>query len=143
WGSSRCRDRSQSSPLCVEQSARKALSYGSARGSGRAKEDAMAGEKVVRTLHVRFMLPAADPAQLSAMIKSAMPFYEFFATTRVRLLQNADDPGRFVQVIDYETDQAGEINRQRIASDPRMQGFIQAWRAMLPGAVEIDVYEEV
>jgi len=103
----------------------------------------MAGEKVVRTLHVRFMLPAADPAQLSAMIKSAMPFYEFFGTTRVRLLQNVDDPARFVQVIDYETDQAVEINRQRIASDPRMQGFIQAWRAMLPGAVEIDVYEEV
>jgi hypothetical protein len=103
-----------------------------------------AGEtKVTRTLHLKFTLPAADPAQLSALIKSAKPFYDFFGTTRVRLLQNVDDPARFIQVIDYETDASVEVNRQRIASDPRLQGFVQAWRAMLPGAVEVDVYQEV
>src|SRR6266700_6026556 len=96
-----------------------------------------AGEtKVIRTLHLKFTMPAADPAQLSALIKSAKPFYDFFGTTRVRLLQNVDDPARFIQVIDYETDESVEINRQRIASDPRLQGFVQAWRAMLPGAVQ-------
>ena len=99
--------------------------------------------KVIRTLHLRFTMPAADPAQLSALIKSAKPFYEFFGTTRVRLLQNVDDPSRFIQVIDYETDGAVELNRQRIASDPRLQSFIQAWRSMLPGAVEVDVFQEV
>ena len=103
-----------------------------------------AGEsKVIRTVHLRFTMPGADPAQLSALIKSAKPFYEFFGTTRMHLLQNVDDPGRFIQVIDYETDEAVELNRQRIASDPRLQGFIQAWRAMLPGAVEVDVFQEV
>ena len=103
-----------------------------------------AGEsKVVRTLHLKFTMPGADPGQLSALIKSAKPFYEFFGTTRVRLIQNVDDPARFIQVIDYETDEAVELNRQRIAGDTRMQSFIQAWRSMLPGAVEIDVYEEV
>ena len=61
----------------------------------------------------------------------------------MHLLQNVDDPGRFIQVIDYEADEALELNRQRISGDPRMQGFIQAWRSMLPGAVEIDVYQEV
>jgi len=100
-------------------------------------------EKVLRTLHLKFTLPAADPAQLSAMIKSAKPFYEFFGTTRVHLLQNVDDPARFIQVIEYEADKEVEINRQRIASDPRMQGFLQAWRAMLPGVLEVDVYQEV
>ena len=99
--------------------------------------------KVVRTLHLKFTLPGADPAQLSAMMKSAKPFWEFFGTMRMRLLQNVDDRGRFIQVIDYETDEALELNRQRIAGDTRMQSFIQAWRSMLPGAVEIDVYEEV
>jgi hypothetical protein len=103
-----------------------------------------AGEsKVIRTLHLRFTMQAADPAQLSALIRSAKPFYEFFGTTRVRLLQNVDDPSRFIQVIDYETDEALELNRQRIASDPRLQSFIQAWRSMLPGAVEMDVFQEV
>jgi hypothetical protein len=99
--------------------------------------------KVVRTLHLKFTLPGADPAQLSAMMKSAKPFWEFFGTMRMRLLQNVDDPGRFIQVIDYEADEAVELNRQRIAGDARMQSFIQAWRSMLPGVAEIDVYEEV
>ena len=99
--------------------------------------------KVVRTLHLKFTMPAADPAQLSAMIKSAKPFYEFFGTTRVRLLQNVDDPARFIQVIDYEADAAMEVNRQRIASDPRMQVYLQTWRNMFPGAPEIDVYQDV
>jgi hypothetical protein len=99
--------------------------------------------KVVRTLHLKFTLPAADPAQLSAMIKSAKPFYDFFGTTRVHLLHNVDDPARFIQVIEYEADASLEINRQRIASDVRLQGFLQAWRTILPGAVEVDVYQEV
>jgi hypothetical protein len=103
----------------------------------------MGDEKVIRTLHLKFTMPAADPGQLSALIKSAKPFYEFFGTTRVRLMQNVDDPARFIQVIEYETDAAVEVNRQRMASDPRLQGFIQAWRTMLPGAVEVDVYQEV
>ena len=33
--------------------------------------------------------------------------------------------------------------RQRIASDARMQSFLQTWRTMFPGALEMDVYQEV
>ena len=36
-----------------------------------------------------------------------------------------------------------EINRARIAGDMRMQGFLTAWRTMLPGGVEIDVFKDV
>jgi hypothetical protein len=66
-----------------------------------------------------------------------------FGSATVRLLQNVDDPAKFVQQIEYEANEAWEINRQRIAGDIRMQTYLQAWRAMLPGAVEIDVYQEV
>ena len=61
----------------------------------------------------------------------------------VRLLQNVDDPGKFVQVIEYETPESIETNRQRVASDPRLQTYLQAWRAMLPGGVEMDVFKDV
>ena len=99
--------------------------------------------KVRRTLHIKFTLPAAQPAQLLSMVKAAAPFYELFGGKRVHLMQNVDDPGRFIQVIEYETPEALELNRQRIASDPRMQAYLQAWRAMLSGAIEIDVYQDV
>jgi hypothetical protein len=99
--------------------------------------------KVRRTLQLRFTLPAGDPSQLVAMIKAATPFYQMFGKAEVRLLQNVDDPAKFVQVIEYEADQGWELNRQRIAGDARMQVYLQTWRTMFPGALEIDVFQEV
>jgi hypothetical protein len=98
---------------------------------------------VRRTLQLRFTLPAANSEQLVAMAKAAAPFYQMFGNAKVRLLQNVDDPSKFVQEIEYEAQEEWELNRQRIAGDVRMQTYLQAWRAMLPGAPEIDVYQEV
>ncbi len=100
-------------------------------------------ERVRRTLHLRFTLPSADSGQLAAMIKAAAPFYQMFGNAQVRLLQNVDDPAKFIQIIEYDAIEDWELNRQRIASDMRMQVYLQTWRAMFPGALEIDVYQEV
>ena len=99
--------------------------------------------KVRRTLQLRFTLPTADSNQLVAMIKAAAPFYQMFGKAEVRLLQNVDDPAKFIQIIEYEADEGWELNRQRIAGDLRMQAYLQTWRAMFPGAMEIDVFQEV
>ena len=99
--------------------------------------------KVRRTLHLRFTLPTSDTGHLVAMIKAAAPFYQMFGKAEVRLLQNVDDPSKFVQIIDYEAVEDWELSRQRIASDPRMQVYLQTWRTMFPGVLEIDVFQEV
>jgi hypothetical protein len=99
--------------------------------------------KVRRVLHVRFTIPNADAAQIAAMVKAAAPFYQAFGDTRVRLLQNADDPAKFTQEIEYDAPESLEKDRQNIASDARVQAYLQAWRAMFPGAVEVDIYKEV
>ena len=96
-----------------------------------------------RTLHFKFTMPTADPAQIGAMVKAAAPFYQMFGNTRMRLLQNVDDPAKFTQEIEYDAPEALEINRQKIAGDVRIQAYLQAWRSMFPGAVEVDVYREV
>ena len=99
--------------------------------------------KVRRTLQLRFTLPTADSTQLIAMIKAATPFYQMFGKAEVRLMQNVDDQTKFVQEIEYEANEDWELNRQRIAGDPRMQVYLQTWRNLFPGAPEIDVYQEV
>jgi len=99
-------------------------------------------QTVRRTVQFKFTLPAADSAQLAALVKSMAPFYQAFGGNRVRLLQNVDDPARFIHEIEYDTHEVIELNRQRVAGDPRVQAYLQAWRALLPGAVEIDVYRE-
>jgi len=99
--------------------------------------------KVWRTLHLKFTLPGADADQLLSLMRAAAPFFQLFGNAHFRLLRNADDPTKFIQVIEYETHEAFEFNRQTLASDMRFQGYLAAWRAMLPGALEIDVYQEV
>ena len=64
-------------------------------------------------------------------------------SSRIRLLRNVDDPTAFVQIVEYQTDEALELNRQRLASDPMMRSYMQGWRMLTAGAVEIDVYEDV
>ena len=100
--------------------------------------------KVRRTLQLRFTLPSGESGQLVAMIKAAAPFYKMFGgNALVRLLRNVDDPAKLVQIIDYDANEDWELSRQRIASDPRMQVYLQTWRSMFPGALEIDVFQEV
>jgi hypothetical protein len=96
-----------------------------------------------RTLHLKFTLPGADSEHLLTMMRAAAPFYQVFGNAQFRLLRNADDQTKFIQVIEYETPETFELNRQSLASDARMQTFLSAWRAMLPGALEIDVYQDV
>jgi hypothetical protein len=99
--------------------------------------------KVWRTLHLKFTLPGADSEQLSSLMRSAAPFFQMFGNAHFRLLKNADDPTKFIQVVEYETPEAFELNRQSLASDSRFQAYLQMWRAMLPGALEVDVYQEI
>ena len=99
--------------------------------------------KLRRTLHFKFTLPQPDSAQIGAMVKAMAPFYQMFGETRIRLLQNVDDPAKFMQEIEYEAPEGFEVNRQQITSDARTQTYLQAWRSMFPGAVEVDVYKEV
>ena len=96
--------------------------------------------KIRRILHFKFTITGASE-QMVAMIKSAAPLYQMFGDAQVRLLQNVDDPGRFLQEIEYDAPESLETNRQQIASDPRVQAYIMGWKAMFPGAIEIDLYK--
>ena len=96
-----------------------------------------------RILHFRIRTPGMDAAQLLSLIKPAVPFFQAWGGGQVRLLRNVDDPNQFLQVIEYETPQALELNRQRIASDPMLRTYLQTWRTVLQGAVDVDAYEDV
>jgi hypothetical protein len=104
----------------------------------------MAGttENVTRFLHIKFRAPAVDATQLLPMMTAALPMLEAMGA-RVRLMRNADDPSQFVQIIEYRMDPALEASRQKVASDPMLRNYMQVWRTIFPGPVEMDVYEDV
>ena len=100
--------------------------------------------KAKRILHIKIKTPSADvTALLTTMMKNALPLYKTFGDARVRLLRNADNQTQFLQVIEYETDQTFELNRQKLASEPMIHNYLQAWRTLFPGAIEVDVYEDI
>ena len=84
-----------------------------------------------------------DPAQVLALVQSTAPFYRAMGGTRVRFLQNVDDPAQFVIEVEYEANAALELNRQKISSDPMVRSFLQGWKTLLAGAAEMDVYQDV
>jgi hypothetical protein len=120
--------------------------YGDTADTLQSGGRAMANEaaKTKRILHVKIRTPSADATTiLTTMMKNALPMYQAFSDAQVRLLRNADDQTQFLQVIEYETDQTFEFNRQKLASDPMIHNYVQAWRTLFPGAIAIDVYEDV
>src|SRR5262245_21739899 len=101
-------------------------------------------KKVKRILVVKIKMPGPDAIKsLSMMMKTVLTFYQAFGDAKMRLLRNVDAPNELIQVIEYQMEHAVELNRQRLASDPAMRNFVQAWRTMFPGAVEVDIYEDV
>jgi hypothetical protein len=100
--------------------------------------------KTSRILYLKIKAPSADAASLIlSMIKNAAPLYKAFGGAKIRLLRNADDHAQFLQMIEYETDPSVESGRHKFASEPATQNFVQAWRAMFPGTIDADIYEDV
>ena len=101
------------------------------------------GHTVERILQFRFRSPNMDLSQLVALIESARPFYQASGIKSSRLLRNVDDPGQLIQVVEYSVPEMVELNRQAIAGDAMIQGYLRAWRSLIPGGIEVDVFEEV
>jgi len=100
-------------------------------------------ERVRRVLQLKMRAPTPDTTQLLSFVKAAIPFYQAFGNTRVRLLRNVDDPAQLIQEIEYDIEPTIELNRQKVASDPTIQAYLRTWRSMFPGAIEVDVFEDV
>jgi hypothetical protein len=103
---------------------------------------AEAEEDVRRVLQIK-MRALADPSQVLTLIRSAAPFYRTIGGTGFRVLQNVDEPAQLLIEIEYAAHAALELNRHKVASDPMVRTFLQGWRTILAGAVEMDVYANV
>ena len=91
-------------------------------------------KKVRRYLHFKFTLPSRDAAQFLAMMKNMSPISTMFGEMRMHFLQNADDPAKIIQVVEYDAPESIEAQRQSLASDPRWQAFLPKIRDLIETA---------
>lgn len=94
-------------------------------------------------LHLRIRCDPQDRDALLSFLHEAVPFYEGPGGIRIRLLEDMSDPSRLIEIVEYETEEAYERDRPRVESDERMQAYLNRWRSLLSGPVELEVYKEV
>ena len=94
-------------------------------------------------LILRFPVPAHRHDGLLAFLARAKPYYEQPGGIRVRLLRSRDDPGQFVEIVEYRDEEAYERDQARVASDPRMKALLEEWRGFHSGPSTVEAWQEI
>ena len=94
-------------------------------------------------LHLRIRVQPGRRADLIQFLREAVPFYERPGGIRVLLYEDAADPERFLEVVEYAGEAEYEADQQRVEHDPDMRRYLDRWRALLQGPPEVEVYREV
>jgi len=93
-------------------------------------------------LHLRIRVAEANQERLFSFLRNALPFYEQ-PGIRIRLLQSRDDPGRFLEIVEYDGRETHDRDQVRVDSEPQMRALLDRWHALLEGSPEVETYEEV
>ena len=88
--------------------------------------------------------PGRERVLYVALTRARKKLHVSLAMTRAQFGEvSAALPSRFLQEIEYDAPESMEMNRQQLASDPRVQTYLMAWRSMFPGGVEIEVFKVI
>jgi len=96
-----------------------------------------------RILHLRLATQTGDHSELGAFLKKAIPYYESLPGVRIRLMRSADDPKRYIEVVEYETLATAEADDKRMETDSRMRALLAEWRELLDSDVIVERYDDI
>ncbi|MBZ0171654.1 MAG: antibiotic biosynthesis monooxygenase [Phycisphaerales bacterium] len=90
-------------------------------------------------LHLRIRVKPGGREALLSFLREAVPFYESPGGITMRLLEDHDDPDRFVEVVEYASERAYQDDQRRVEHDEKMKSYLKRWRNLLaePPAVEV------
>ena len=92
-------------------------------------------------LHLRIRVKEENRDAFLAFLCKAIPYYESPGGIRVRLIRDRADPERYIEIVEYDSNDKFELDEHRIAHDPQMRALLDRWRALLAGPPEVEVYE--
>ncbi|MCB1496071.1 MAG: hypothetical protein KDJ86_09820 [Bauldia sp.] len=91
-------------------------------------------------LHLGLNCRDATGRDLKRFLREATPFYESLPGVGIRLLQSLDRPGRFIEIVEYDSERALQLDDARLSQDPQMRAFIAQWRDLLIEPPEVERY---
>lgn len=94
-------------------------------------------------LHLRIRTRPGGRDGLLDFLREAVPFYERPGGIRIRLLGDAADPERYIEVVEYESEAAYLRDQERVASDPEMKKLLARWRSLMASPPVVETYRDV
>lgn len=94
-------------------------------------------------LHLRLTVLPGRREELVAFLRDAVRFYEAPGGIRIRLLQDATDPDRFIEVVEYRDTPTYLRDQERVEGDPEMRAYLERWRKLLRFPVQVETYHDV
>jgi len=93
-------------------------------------------------LHLRVRVPLQNQERFHRFLESATPFYEAPGGIKMHLLRSPNDPTRFIELVEYATEEDYERDQIRVEADPIMRRLLAEWRELLDGPPEVEVWTE-
>jgi quinol monooxygenase YgiN len=94
-------------------------------------------------LHLTFRVDKDHQARIVDFVRSATQFYERPGGIHVRLLQSAEEPDLFVEIIEYDNWDKYHEDAARLNSDATMKSYIEEWRTLLLEAPRVETFTEL
>jgi len=94
-------------------------------------------------LHLRLTVKPGRRDDFLAFLKEAIPYYESPGGIEIKLVQDFDNPHRFVEVVHYRDEAAYFADQHRVDADARMREYIEKWRSFLVEPPASEVYRDV
>jgi hypothetical protein len=95
------------------------------------------------SVHLRICVEPGRSNELRLFLREAIPFYESPGGIRVRLLVDASASDRFIEVVDYVSEDAYLKDEERVKSDATMAQYLARWRALLTEPPIVEIYRDV
>jgi len=91
-------------------------------------------------LHLRVRVTPGQREAFLSFLREAKPFYEKPGGIEMRLLEDAGDDHRFIELILYCDEATYAKDQLRVRDDPEMKSYLQRWRALLAEAPVVETY---
>ncbi len=96
-----------------------------------------------RFLHLRIFIPLAKQPEFLTFLKKAKPFYEKPGGISVQLYQEINNPEKFIEVIEYDSQEIFNEDQLRVENDNEMKVYLEQWRTILSESIEVEYYNNI
>ncbi len=93
-----------------------------------------------RFVHLRIKVEPTNRTAFLEFLRQAIPFYERDGETRMSLIEDANQPNSFIEVVEYQTEAAFVRGEEAVRNDPETLKYLERWRALLTGPPIVEEY---